>query len=185
MMSSQEVETNSEAHVTNEHVIRILMEYLTKLREEILQAQKLRMQAMAGKIVFLGGLFSYFLKNPDQSVAIVICPFVALLFDYMIFGFTYNIRIIGSYIEMNIEDELSARTGIPKLKFWESSWTSGKKVIPWGRFFRHMGNYGVTFLAGLTSFTLVPFDFIIGVLIAFAIILYIALLSFEFKKNNS
>jgi hypothetical protein len=170
---------------SGEQSIRVLMDYLAKLRDEILQAQKLRMQAMAGKIVFLGGLFSYFLQHQSQNLAILVCPFVALLFDYMIYGFSYNIQVIGAYISNKIEKELSNQTGLSQSIFWESSWAYTPRRMPWGRFFARASNYGITLLTGIVSFTSVSINATIATLISFATILYLALLIFEIKIKFS
>jgi hypothetical protein len=40
--------------------------YLAHLREEISQAQKIRMQVHSAKIIFLGGLYTYALQQKDS-----------------------------------------------------------------------------------------------------------------------
>jgi len=75
-----------------------VMEYFRALRTEITEAQKLRVQVGLAKVVFLGSLLGFFLKDVKGSAGILICPFVALMFDCMVYGLSFNIREIGGYI---------------------------------------------------------------------------------------
>jgi hypothetical protein len=73
--------------------IPLVLEYFRALRIEILEAQKLRIQVNLAKIVFLGTLLGFFLKESKGDAAILICPFVALMFDCMVYALSFNIRV--------------------------------------------------------------------------------------------
>src|ERR1051326_6708064 len=101
----------------------IVMEHFRALRTEIIEAQKLRVQVGLAKIVFLGTLLGFFLKNPDRNVdiAILICPFVALMFDCMVYGLSFNIRDIGEYIRDHLEKQAMQDCFPPDaLQLWQT-----------------------------------------------------------------
>lgn len=132
--------------------------YLTHLREEISQAQKIRMQVHSAKIIFLGGLYTYALQQKD-SLLVLVVPFVAFAFDCVIFGYTYNIYELGAYIRDRMEPalpqpapELLERAGLhAPFLYWETA-KSQLQHMNWGRAFSRIGNYGVTILACSVAF---------------------------------
>lgn len=92
-----------------------LLEYFRVLRIEIIEAQKLRVQVGLAKTVFLGTLLGFFFKDAKGSPTILICPFVALMFDCMVYGLSFNIHEIGTYIREQVEKEMP----LPKER-WET-----------------------------------------------------------------
>jgi hypothetical protein len=120
------------------------------LRAEILQAQKMRMQTHAAKIVFLGGLITYALKEKD-FLALLVGPFAAFVFDCMAYGLTYNIQEVGAYICDRLEPALPQPLAPGPFSYWETA-KRGHGRLDWGRAFARVGNYAVTLLAALVSF---------------------------------
>ena len=68
------------------------LEYFRALRTEIIEAQKLRIQVGLAKTLFLGTLIGFFFKDGTGDSAILICPFVALMFECMVYGLSFNIE---------------------------------------------------------------------------------------------
>jgi hypothetical protein len=135
--------------VARENFPQSIETYLGLLRAEILQAQRLRIEAYGAKIVFLGGLYAYALQRHD-TLAMLVGPFVAFFFDSVAYGLTYNIQEIGAYICDYLEPALGRALSNEKFIFWETAKRAGRK--DWGRAFARIGNYGITLLASLVSF---------------------------------
>jgi hypothetical protein len=130
-----------------------VMEYFRALRAEIIQAQKLRVQVGLAKVVFLGSLFGFFLRDERVNPGILICPFVALMFDCMVYGLSFNIRDLGAYIA-EIEPLLKPPRNVA---FWQTYRTQRekekkRKYRDWGRIIYRAGNYGFSIAALLLSF---------------------------------
>jgi hypothetical protein len=110
----------------------IVTEYFRALRSEIIEAQKLRVQVGLAKIVFLGSLLGFFLREAKDTdnAAILICPFVALMFDFMVYGLSFNIRDVGGTSGITSKkrgwNEALRRTPFLALGF-------GKRIAPRGR----------------------------------------------------
>lgn len=132
--------------------------YLAHLREEIAQAQKIRMQVHSAKIIFLGGLYSYALQQKDPLLVFII-PFVAFAFDCVIFGYTYNIYELAAYIRDCMEPlfpqpsgKLLERAGLHSpFLYWETA-KSQMRHMDWGKTFSRIGGSAVTILACFIAF---------------------------------
>jgi len=142
----------------------IVMEYFGALRSEIVEAQKLRVQVGLAKIVFLGSLLGFFLRygkdngSAKGNAAILICPFVALMFDFMVYGLSYNIRDIGGYVRDHLEKEGMASSfapdAFPGFKLWQTHRKDreGAGYRDWGRGMFRTGSYGLSILVAVVSF---------------------------------
>lgn len=106
-----------------------LLEYFRALRTEIIEAQKLRVQVGLAKTVFLGTLFGFFFKDGKGYQSIMICPFVALMFDCMVYGLSFNIRDVGSYIGEHLEAQMALKE--PWQRYRVARTASGFR--DWGR----------------------------------------------------
>ena len=135
----------SESAVTPSCVI----EYFKALRTEITETQKLRVQVGLAKVVFLGSLIGFFLKDEKGGVGILICPFVALMFDCMVYGLSFNIREIGSYIGVHFESAMLE--GAAGVKLWQT-YRRESSYFDWGRFVYRTGSYGLSVAATGLSF---------------------------------
>jgi len=130
------------------------MEYFRALRTEITEAQKLRVQVGLAKMVFLGSLLGFFLKDAKGSAGsagILICPFVALMFDCMVYGLSFNIREIGSYIGAQFETAMMEDEASAKVTFWQT-YRQKRPYVDWGRFVYRIGSYGLSVAASGLSF---------------------------------
>jgi hypothetical protein len=125
-----------------------LLEYFRALRTEIVEAQKLRIQVGLAKTVFLGTLLGFFFKELNGDPAILICPFVALMFDCMVFGLSFNIRDVGTYIGEHIETEMALENT------WQRHRVERRKdgFKDWGRIAFRVGSYGLTGAVTVVSF---------------------------------
>jgi hypothetical protein len=146
--------------LAHDDFLDIVKVYLAHLREEISQAQKIRIQVHSAKIIFLGGLYSYALQQKDFLI-ILIVPFVAFAFDCVIFGYTYNIYELAAYIRDCIEPLLPQPSGdllehaglhSPFL-YWETA-KSQMQHTNWGRAFSRIGSFAVTILACCIAFAI-------------------------------
>lgn len=131
-----------------------LMEYFRVLRAEIVEAQKLRVQVGLAKIVFLGTLLGFFLKDAKDDPAILICPFVALMFDCMVYGLSFNIRDVGDFIGDHIEREMRSEVATRHGEFWQTyrKHRDERGFRDWGRIMFRVGSYGLSLLAAGVSF---------------------------------
>jgi len=130
-----------------------IMEYFRVLRTEIVEAQKLRVQVGLAKIVFLGTLLGFFLKQAKGDPAILICPFVALMFDCMVYGLSFNIRDVGDYIGDHIEQEMRSDPAGRDVAFWQTYRRCRERGFrDWGRIMFRVGSYGLSLLAASVSF---------------------------------
>ncbi len=125
-----------------------LMEYFRALRTEIIEAQKLRVQVGLAKTVFLGTLLGFFFKDAKGDLAILICPFVALMFDCMVYGLSFNIRDVGTYIGDHIETQMPLK--VPWQRHREKRVAFGFK--DWGRRAYRIGSYGLSAAVTVVSF---------------------------------
>jgi hypothetical protein len=126
-----------------------ILEYFRALRTEIIEAQKLRVQVGLAKTVFLGTLLGFFFKDDKGDPIILICPIVALMFDCMIYGLSFNIRDIGSYICEYLEPKLGiekAWQGLRRERVLKREFTD------WGRIIFGLGNYGLSISVAVISF---------------------------------
>jgi len=143
----------------------IVMEYFGALRTEIVEAQKLRVQVGLAKIVFLGSLLGFFLRYDKNNgpaatdnAAILICPFVALMFDFMVYGLSFNIRDIGGYIREHLEINGMTSGFAPGtfrgFKLWQTYRKDREKAghRDWGRGMFRAGSYGLSILVAVVSF---------------------------------
>jgi hypothetical protein len=131
------------------------MEYFRALRTEIIEAQKLRVQVGLAKVVFLGSLLGFFLKEGRGGPGILICPFVALMFDCMIYGLSFNIRDVGNYIARELEKQMLLDPENGDFTPWQR-YRKSRAVSPfrdWGRIIYRMGNYGLSIAATALSFS--------------------------------
>ena len=179
------------------------MEYFRVLRNEIIEAQKLRIQVGLAKIVFLGSLLGFFLKDAkgDTATAILICPFVALMFDCMVYGLSFNIRDVGNYIRDHVEKEMLRDPGTMDVDLWQiyrrnRDKEKGKgRFRDWGRIMFRVGSYGLSILVAVVSFVKVIHPQTAGAaqpipnwwLIALILILasgWGVLIWLEFRKND-
>jgi hypothetical protein len=130
------------------------MEYFRVLRDEIIEAQKLRIQVGLAKIVFLGTLLGFFLKDARGDTAILICPFVALMFDCMVYGLSFNIRDVGNYIRDHVEREMLFDPATMDVALWQTHRADRNKhgFRDWGRIMFRVGSYGLSILVAVVSF---------------------------------
>jgi hypothetical protein len=125
-----------------------LLEYFRALRTEIIEAQKLRVQVGLAKTVFLGTLLVFFFKDAKGDLTILICPFVALMFDCMVYGLSFNIRDVGSYIGEHIETQMALKE--PWQRHRAKRVTGGFR--DWGRIAFRVGSYGLSAAVTVTAF---------------------------------
>jgi hypothetical protein len=124
------------------------LEYFRALRTEIIEAQKLRIQVGLAKTVFLGTLIGFFFKDGKGDPAILICPFVALMFDCMVYGLSFNIRDVGTYIGDHLEGHMGLKD--PWQRHRAARVTAGLK--DWGRIAFRLGSYGLSAAVSVLSF---------------------------------
>jgi len=131
-----------------------LLEYFRVLRAEIVEAQKLRVQVGLAKIVFLGTLLGFFLKDAKGDPAVLICPFVALMFDCMVFGLSFNIRDVGDFIRDHIEREMRSEVATHYAELWQTHRRrrDERGFRDWGRIMFRVRSYGLSLLAAGVSF---------------------------------
>ncbi len=152
-----------------------LVEYLKLLREEILQAQQARRALVAAKLASLASLYAYALgKNQGPSIAdeylsfiLLLGPPLALGFDCMIYGLTFNIQELGAYIGRHIEPQFPRPKGT--FKYWQESLKAARgapnekksdgnrnwtQKWDFGRSLSRYGSYSITTIACFTSFKL-------------------------------
>lgn len=131
-----------------------VMDYFRVLRAEIVEAQKLRVQVGLTKVVFLGTLLGFFLKEAKGDPAILICPFVALMFDCLVYGLSFNIRDIGRYIRDHIEQEMLQNPATAGVALWQTYRTEREEsgFRDWGRIIFRIGSYGLSILVAVVSF---------------------------------
>jgi hypothetical protein len=175
-----------------------LLEYLRLLREEILQAQQARRTLVAAKIASLAGLYAYALGlDVDKSAApehvplvLLLGPGIALAFDCMNYGLSYNIHEIGSYIHWRIEAVLPKGPD-SAFDYWQTSLSkvrrkSGFMNLDFGRSLSKYGNYLVTVLSAITSFSLTrdmdrtQWSLLLGLAVTCLLILWL----FEWRLNT-
>jgi len=125
-----------------------LLEYFRALRTEIIEAQKLRVQVGLAKTVFLGTLLGFFFKDGKGDPAILICPFVALMFDCMVYGLSFNIRDVGTYIGDYLEPQMGVKDSWQRHRAVRV--TGGFK--DWGRIAFRVGSYGLSAAVSVVSF---------------------------------
>jgi hypothetical protein len=124
------------------------LEYFSALRTEIVEAQKLRVQVGIAKTVFLGTLLGFFFKDAKGSPAILVCPFIALMFDCMVYGLSFNIRDLGTYIAEHIEN------GMLLTQPWQTYRAKRERggYKDWGRRMFRLGSYGLSICVAVVSF---------------------------------
>jgi hypothetical protein len=125
-----------------------LLEYFRALRTEIIEAQKLRVQVGLAKTVFLGTLLGFFFKDAKGDLAILICPFVALMFDCMVYGLSFNIRDVGSYIGEHLETQMALKDAWQRYRAARAA--GGFR--DWGRVAFRVGSYGLSGAVAVLSF---------------------------------
>jgi hypothetical protein len=118
------------------------------LRTEIIEAQKLRIQVALAKTVFLGTLIGFFFKDGKSDSAILICPFVALMFNCMVYGLSFNIRDVAAYIGEHLEGGMGL--AVPYERFRATRVATRFK--DWGRIVFRVGSYGLS--AAVSVFSL-------------------------------
>lgn len=124
------------------------LEYFRALRTEIIEAQKLRIQVGLAKTVFLGTLIGFFFKDGKGDPAILICPFVALMFDCMVYGLSFNIRDVGTYIGEHLEGHMGLKD--PWQRHRVARGAAG--FMDWGRIAFRVGSYGLSAAVTVLSF---------------------------------
>jgi hypothetical protein len=127
-----------------------VLEYFRVLRTEIVEAQKLRVQVGLAKTVFLGTLLGFFFKDARGDLAILICPFIALMFDCMVFGLSFNIRDVGSYIGTHLEKEMQLKN--EPWQTYRLNRVQDNGFTDWGRIVFRIGNYGLSLSVAAISF---------------------------------
>ena len=165
--------------------------YFRALRTEIIEAQKLRIQVGLAKTVFLGTLIGFFFKDGKGDPAILICPFVALMFDCMVYGLSFNIRDVGGYISEHLEGHMALKD--PWQRHRVARVAAGFK--DWGRIAFRVGSYGLSAAVSVLSFaeTMPPRGIPAQswawawrfVLIAALVVAWIALLYAEFSPRKA
>jgi hypothetical protein len=102
------------------------------------------------KTVFLGTLLGFFFKDAKGDLAILVCPFVALMFDCMVYGLSFNIREVGSYVATHIEKQMDL--GEEPWQNYRLKRLEGRRFTDWGRIVFRIGNYGLSFSVAAISF---------------------------------
>lgn len=127
------------------------LEYFQALRSEIVETQKLRVQVCLAKVVFLGTLIGFFFKDGRGDPAILICPFVALMFDCMVYGLSFNIHDLGSYIGEYLESPaISEGSWEPWQRYRKTRLGAGFR--DWGRIVFRVGSYGLSSAVSILAF---------------------------------
>lgn len=164
----------------------ILWDYLTELRKELLESQKIRTQVIGFKITFVTALIGFFASkllsdiehggefNNLNYYLLVIPAIASLFFDFLIYSYSFSIKRIGSYIKFELEPIL-------KEKCLES------RIVLWQEYLDHsfnnqklakIGNLGLTIISViiaiipivllntqmlLTILAIIIFSFLIGI----------------------
>jgi len=132
---------------------------------------------LALKIVFLGTLLGFFLKDAKGDAAILVCPFVALMFDCMVYGLSFNIRDIGDYIADHVEHEMRREPATQYVELWQTYRRDRRKrgFRDWGCSMFRVGSYGLSLLAAGVSFFRVAWPGLLVPLWSLVVLLFIAL----------
>ena len=125
------------------------LEYFRALRTEIIEAQKLRVQVGLAKTVFLGTLLGFFFgKDVKGDPAILVCPFIAFMFDCMVYGLSFNIRDVEGYIAQHIEDGIDPNARYQRFRVERER----KGFKDCGRIMFRTGSYGLSVCIAAISF---------------------------------
>ncbi|MCB2219791.1 MAG: hypothetical protein KQI35_05285 [Bacteroidetes bacterium] len=163
------------------HEREILWGYLTELRKELVESQKIRTQVIGFKITFVTALIAFIaakLLSDYEKVAefnnlyyyLLLIPAVAsLFFDFLIYSYSFSIKRIGLYIKHVLE---------PKLKdslkdFNQALWQEYLEQPFNSQKLANTGNLGLTAVAAVIALIpIVLFSTIIyfSIIIAFVIL---------------
>ena len=126
--------------------MEITWNYLTELRKELVESQKIRAQVIGFKITFVTTAIGLIGTNLDRipSALLVVPAFASIFFDFLINSYSFAIKRIGYYIKTELEPELRNIYKTPKsVLLWEE-FLRDKRMRPK---FALIGNVGLTVLA--------------------------------------
>jgi hypothetical protein len=152
----------------------------TELRKEIIESQKIRAQVIGFKITFVSasiGLLSSHLSD-IPNVLLVIPAFAAVFFDFLINSYSFSIKRIGFYLKKHLEPNIKMECNLPNdFLLWQNFLEFPKT----GQILSHIGNYGITLLAGCTGIIALFFPFQ-KYLSPVLILLLVIFLIFDFRS---
>jgi hypothetical protein len=154
----------------------IIWNLFIELRKELLESQKIRAQVLGFKFTFITaalGLICANIEKYDNNI-LAIPALAAILFDLIIYSYSFSVKRIGSYIKDYIEPVLKCDKDVPTgFVMWQEYLTQRKTV----QSLAVSGNIGVTLLCIIVAILGISVDykpivspFIVLILFVFLII---------------
>lgn len=130
----------------------ILWGYLTELRKELVESQKIRTQVIGFKITFVTALIGFFLTKllgdmekgvevDEYNYFLLVIP--AVFFDFLIYSFGFSIKRIGLYIRYELEPRFKEILTNKKTVLWQEFLVQEETKQPLAK----IGNIGLTSIA--------------------------------------
>lgn len=118
------------------------LQFLGKLREEMMKSRDSRTKLQLAKVTSLGtlmGIGALYAEKTDLAILYYIIPIIAVAFDLFCLGFSFGIRRIGNFI-------YSTKTGLYDIEwFWEETVRNNKDT------YSRLANIVVTILFSVVS----------------------------------
>lgn len=104
--------------MSNNNTYDILWGYLTELRKELVESQKIRTQVIGFKITFVTALIGFFISKLLSDIEksgeldgynfylLIIPALASIFFDFLIYSYSFSIKRIGLYIRFELEPQL-------------------------------------------------------------------------------
>lgn len=124
---------------------------LIELRQELREAQKLRVQVIGLKITFItAGLgFVFGIDTNPNHLMLTVPALAAIFFDFLIVSFSFSIKRIGYYCRVYLEPKIRDSSIWPDDEpLWEEAMAHKKMK----QSFSNVGNVGVTVTAVIIAF---------------------------------
>lgn len=137
------------------HDYKILWGYLTELRKELVESQKIRTQVIGFKITFVTALIGFISAKllmdvektsefMDEYYYLLLIPAIAsIFFDFLIYSYSFSIKRIGLYIRYELEPRLGKMLNENNMLMWQKFLDKGvtKQKLAL------IGNLGITLIA--------------------------------------
>ncbi len=135
-----------------------IWDLFVELRKELMETQRIRAQVIGFKVAFVTtavGVIATKIHNLD-AILFVLPAFAAMLFDLLIYSYSFSIKRIGLYVRDHVEPAL-ARHGHMPADFvqWQDYLTQPKTRQE----LAHYGNFGLTVLVVLIGGVALFFPF--------------------------
>ncbi len=177
------------------HEREILWGYLTELRKELVESQKIRTQVIGFKITFVTALIAFisskFLSEYEEGIEfdqlyyyLLLIPVAAsLFFDFLIYSYSFSIKRIGLYIKHVLEPKLKDSCSDFKDAFWQefldNDFTKQRLATT--------GNLGLTIVTAviaLVPIVLISKDFYFSIIIAITIVVLLGVDAYAMRAPD-